>query len=206
MLRPQENILTLREQASKHAICLTYASSLCSNAAALALRNAAMNACSLTSALFADRADSPSGLLAVKCRAVPYARHACRLLCVACSQTRSACAAPAIPPRAVPTRMRVHSSSCASTKLSSQIKPSQIKSSQVKSIQVKSSQVKSGSIHPPAQGHGALRRRRTQGYETDRAQQRSWACTHLKDRMKHALKLGGRESPHLLDHCRLEAQ
>ena len=146
----------------------------------------------------------------------PHARHACRLLCVACSQTRSACAAPAIPPRAVPTRMRVHSSSCASTKLSSQIKPSQIKSSQVKSsqvkssqvksIQVKSSQVKSGSIHPPAQGHGALRRRRTQGYETDRAQQRSWACTHLKDRMKHALKLGGRESPHLLDHCRLEAQ
>ena len=89
---------------------------------------------------------------------------------------------------------------------SNQAKPNQVKSSQVKSIQVKSSQVKSGSIHPPAQGHGALRRRRTQGYETDRAQQRSWACTHLKDRMKHALKLGGRESPHLLDHCRLEAQ
>lgn len=166
-------------------------------------RNAALNACSLTSALFADRRDSPSGLLT---KLFPHARHACRLLCVACSQTRSACAAPAIPPRAVPTRMRVHSSSCASTKLSSQIKPSQIKSSQVKSIQVKSIQVKSGSIHPPAQGHGALRRRRTQGYETDRAQQRSWACTHLKDRMKHALKLGGRESPHLLDHCRLEAQ
>ena len=146
MLRPQENILTLREQASKDAICLTYASSLCSNAAALALRNAAMNACSLTSALFADRADSPSGLLAVKCRAVPYARHACRLLCVACSQTRSACAAPAIPPRAVPTRMRVHSSSCASTKLSSQIKPSQIKSNQVKSSQVNPSQVKSSQV------------------------------------------------------------
>ena len=164
---------------------------VCSNAA-LAPRNAAMNACSLTSALFADRGDSPSGLLAVKRRAVPHARHACRLLCVACSQTRSACAAPAIPPRAVPTRMRVHSSSCASTKLS---------------CQIKSSRFKSGSIHPPAQGHGALRRRRTQGYETDRAaQQRSWACTHLKDRMKHALKLGGRESPHLLDHCRLEAQ
>ena len=89
---------------------------------------------------------------------------------------------------------------------SNQAKPNQVKSSQVKSSQSKSSQVKSGSIHPPAQGHGALRRRRTQGYETDRAQQRSWACTHLKDRMKHALKLGGRESPHLLDHCRLEAQ
>ena len=44
---------------------------------------------------------------------------------------------------------------------------SQVKSSQVKSSQVKSSQVKS--IYPPAQGHGALRRRRTQGDEMDRA-------------------------------------